>query len=102
MDDLVVILKAKTEFLAISVRDLLEHNNIPAMVRAFRVMNDPETMRGIYESNVGLWGEVLIRRQDAAEANDLINGFLGEFGNALSDEELEAMALAAADPDEAP
>jgi hypothetical protein len=101
--DLVVVYRARNELMANSIRDLLAQEGIPAVLSNFRsIANSPEHNRtNVYGNNFGAWGEVLVQRAQADQAVDLIEGFTTG-GAALSDGELEALALSAESPEAEP
>ena len=98
--DLVAVYRAKNELMANTIRDLLLQDGIGATLQAFRIMNDPENARtNVYGNSFGAWGEVIVNREHANAAIELIQGFLDASDTPLSDEELESLALAAGDPE---
>jgi hypothetical protein len=101
--DLVVVYRAKNELMANTIRDLLVQDNIAAATRAFRIVNSlSSSASNVYGNNFGAWGEVLVDRTQADSAVALIEGFLANSEAPLSDEELEALALAAGSPEAEP
>ncbi|NCO32592.1 MAG: hypothetical protein AUJ92_06160 [Armatimonadetes bacterium CG2_30_59_28] len=62
--------EVENEIEAVALRDHLEANGIPAMVRSTQIpsyVGPPILNRP--------WGEVLVRKEDATQARDLINIF---------------------------
>jgi len=101
--DLVVVYRAKTELMANSIRDLLAQDKIASVLTPFRIMNAPGQSRtNVYGNNFGAWGEVSVERSQADQAVELIQGFLAASATPLSDVELEALALAADNPEQEP
>jgi hypothetical protein len=68
--------KAPDEFMANSVKALLEQEGIPAMVRSFQV----PAYDGIARMMRPNWGEVLVNDEDMGRARELLEGFLAADG----------------------
>ena len=66
------IYKAPDEFMANSVKDLLEQEGIPAMIRSFQV----PAYDGIARMMRPNWGEVLVSETDMDRARELLDSFL--------------------------
>ena len=64
--------KAPDEFMANSVKDLLEQEGIPAMIRSFQV----PAYDGIARMMRPNWGEVLVSETDLDRARELLESFL--------------------------
>jgi len=58
--------------MANTLRDLLEQNGIPAMVRSFQI----PAYDGLARMMRPVWGEVLVEEADLDRAAELIEGFL--------------------------
>ncbi|NPV14251.1 DUF2007 domain-containing protein [candidate division WOR-3 bacterium] len=69
---LIAVYRAENEFMANTIKDLLENNGIPAMIHSFQI----PAYDGIAQVMRPAWGEVLVREEDSAPAKDLIQGFL--------------------------
>jgi len=78
---------APSEFMALTVRDLLRENGIGAMLKSYEVAGFNIDMH----HSGGLWGEVLVEEEDLNRALELIAGFRGTLGE-----------LAEAEPGETP
>jgi hypothetical protein len=64
--------KPADEFMANSVRDLLEQNGIPALIRSFQI----PAYDGLARVMRPVWGEVLVEEEDLSRAKELVDGFL--------------------------
>jgi hypothetical protein len=60
------------ELMANAVRDLLEENGIPAMIRSFQI----PAYDGLARMMRPVWGEVLVEEEDMARAKELLDAFL--------------------------
>ncbi len=71
--------RAPDEFMANSVKDLLEQDGIPAMIHSFQI----PAYDGIAKMMRPDWGEVLVEESDMDRARELLDGFLaaGENGS---------------------
>ena len=73
---LTVVYEADDEYMAVNVRDLLEQDDIPVMIK-------PNVIAG-FNFNLGMggycWGSVLVNDEHAEKARELIAGFLGTLG----------------------
>ncbi|MGQ9678210.1 MAG: putative signal transducing protein [bacterium] len=69
---LLQVYRAENEFMANTIKDLLETNGIPAMIHSFQI----PAYDGIAQVMRPIWGEVLVEEEDAATAKKLIEGFL--------------------------
>jgi len=58
--------------MANSVRDLLEQNGIPALIRSFQI----PAYDGLARVMRPVWGEVLVEEEDLSRAKELVDGFL--------------------------
>jgi hypothetical protein len=66
------VYKPADEFMANSVRDLLEQNGIPALIRSFQI----PAYDGLARVMRPVWGEVLVEEEDLSRAKELVEGFL--------------------------
>ncbi len=66
------VYKPADEFMANSVRDLLEQNGIPALIRSFQI----PAYDGLARVMRPVWGEILVEEEDLARAKELVDGFL--------------------------
>jgi len=71
---LAVVLRPADEFMAQSIKDLLEQNGIPAMVHSFQI----PAYDGIARMMRPSWGEVLVEQENLERAAELVRGFLAE------------------------
>lgn len=69
---LIAVYRAENEFMANTIKDLLENNGIPAMIHSFQI----PAYDGIAQVMRPAWGEVLVREEDSTPAKDIIQGFL--------------------------
>jgi hypothetical protein len=60
------------EFMANTVRDLLEQNGIPAITHSFQI----PAYDGLALMMRPVWGEVMVEAENAERARELIEGFL--------------------------
>ncbi len=60
------------EFMANTLRDLLEQSGIPAMIHSFQI----PAYDGLARVMRPVWGEVLVEEQDWDRAKEVIEGFL--------------------------
>jgi len=67
---------AASEFLALTVRDLLRENGIGAMLKSHEVAGFNLDMH----HSGGMWGEVLVEEEDLNRAQELIGAFRGTLG----------------------
>lgn len=58
--------------MANTLRDLLEQNDVPAMVRSFQI----PAYDGLARMMRPVWGEILVEEADFDRATELIEGFL--------------------------
>jgi hypothetical protein len=70
------IYSAASEFLALTVRDLLRENGIGAMLKSYEIVG---FNLGMHQSG-GMWGEVLVEEEDLNRAQELIGAFRGTLG----------------------
>ena len=69
---LISVYKAHDEFEAISLRDLLEKEDVQAVIRSRQIpMYD-----GIMTMAVGYWGDLLVKEKELEKAKGIIEGFL--------------------------
>ncbi|UCG41803.1 MAG: DUF2007 domain-containing protein [candidate division WOR-3 bacterium] len=73
--------KAPDELMANSVKDLLEQDGIPAMIRSFQV----PAYDGIARMMRPNWGEVLVSETDLDRARELLESFLARGSAACED-----------------
>lgn len=71
---LVAVHRPADEFLAQSLKDLLEQNGIPAMVHSYQI----PAYDGIAQMMRPVWGEVLVEEENLEQAKELVQGFLAE------------------------
>jgi len=70
--ELKVVYKAPSEFMANTIKSLLENEGIDAVIRSHQIaMYDSIAMMMKPE-----WGEVLVRGQDFEEADEIVRDFL--------------------------
>ncbi|MCB1188370.1 DUF2007 domain-containing protein [bacterium] len=69
----VSVFKAPSEFLAMTIRDLLDENGIPCMIRSDEIAGYGFAPRGYF-------GDVLVFAEDEDRALELIGGFRGTLG----------------------
>ncbi len=67
-----VLYRPADEFMANSVKDLLEQNGVPAMVHSFQI----PAYDGIARMMRPCWGEILVEEGDWERAKELVDGFL--------------------------
>jgi len=60
------------EFMAHTLRDLLEQNGVPAMIHSFQI----PAYDGLARVMRPVWGEILVEEADMDKAKELIEGFL--------------------------
>jgi hypothetical protein len=66
------VYKPADEFMANSVRDLLEQHGVPALIRSFQI----PAYDGLARVMRPVWGEVLVEDEDLSRAKELVEGFL--------------------------
>ncbi len=69
---LISVYRAENEFMANTIRDLLEQNGIPAMVRSFQI----PAYDGVAQMMRPVWGEVMVEKEDLERAKEVVEGFL--------------------------
>lgn len=69
---LAVAYRPADEFMAQSIKDLLEQNGIHAMVHSFQI----PAYDGIAQMMRPSWGEILVDERDLERARELVEGFL--------------------------
>lgn len=69
---LVTAYRAPDEFMANTIRDLLDQSGIPALVRSFQI----PAYDGIAQVMRPNWGEVLVEESNLERARELVDGFL--------------------------
>ncbi len=79
---LTVVYKSPDEFMANSVKDLLEQHGIPAMVHSFQI----PAYDGIAKMMRPEWGQVLVEEKDRDRAEEMIREFLSSGGRGAGDE----------------
>jgi len=77
-----VLYRSPDELMANAVRDLLEQNGIPALIRSFQI----PAYDGIARMMRPDWGQVLVEDADLDRATELLDGFLATDGSSGSDE----------------
>lgn len=78
---LIQVYRAENELMANTIKDLLEINGIPAMIHSFQI----PAYDGVAQVMRPIWGEVLVSEEDAANAKELIEGFLATGGQNETD-----------------
>jgi len=68
-----VVYRPADEFLAQSLKDLLEQNGIVSVLRSYQI----PAYDGIARMMRPNWGELLVEESDLEQARDLVDGFLG-------------------------
>lgn len=71
--DKISVYKAPSEFLALTIKDMLDENGIPCMIRTDQVAGYNFTPRGYF-------GDILVYSEDEDKARELIGGFQGTLG----------------------
>ncbi len=71
---LAVVYRPADEFMAQSLKDLLEQNGIPAMVHSYQI----PAYDGIAQMMRPAWGEVLVEEDNLQAAKELVEGFLSQ------------------------
>lgn len=69
----VSVYQAASEFMAITIRDMLDENRIPCMIRSDQTAGYNFTPRAYY-------GDILVFEEDEDRARELIGGFEGTLG----------------------
>jgi hypothetical protein len=72
------VYRPESEFMANTVRDLLEQSGIAAMVHSFQI----PAYDGVALVMRPAWGEVLVMEDDWEKAQELVEGFLAAQGPA--------------------
>lgn len=67
-----MVYRPADELMANCIRDLLEENGIPAMVRSFQI----PAYDGLARVMRSVWGEVLVDEEYMTKAKELIDAFL--------------------------
>jgi hypothetical protein len=70
-EDLVVVYRAPDEYIADIVKGLLVSDNIPVVLESRQVAQ----MDGIMKMGEGYWGDVVVPRDYAARARELIDAY---------------------------
>jgi hypothetical protein len=70
--DLVCVYKPESEFLALSLKALIEKENISVFLRSEQI----PWYGNIMTTAKGYWGKIFVLKKDAPEAKELIEGFL--------------------------
>ena len=66
------VFKPADEFMANTVRDLLEQSGIPALIHSYQI----PAYDGLARVMRPVWGEVLVEEADLERARELVDGFL--------------------------
>ena len=66
------VFKPADEFMANTVRDLLEQSGIPALIHSYQI----PAYDGLARVMRPVWGEVLVEEADLDRARELVDGFL--------------------------
>ncbi|MEZ5338637.1 MAG: DUF2007 domain-containing protein [bacterium] len=69
----VSVFQAVSEFQALTIRDMLDENGLPCMIRSDQTAGYNFTPRAFY-------GEILVFEEDEDRARELIGGFMGTLG----------------------
>ncbi|MCK4860075.1 MAG: DUF2007 domain-containing protein [Candidatus Omnitrophica bacterium] len=75
--DLICTYKPENEFLALSLKALLEKENIFVLLRSEQI----PWYDGIMTTAKGYWGKIFVYEKDASKAGELIKGFLTDKDN---------------------
>ncbi|OYD16000.1 hypothetical protein CH330_03915 [candidate division WOR-3 bacterium JGI_Cruoil_03_51_56] len=75
--NLKVVYYPADEFMANSIKDLLEQNGIPAVIHSFQI----PAYNGIAMMMRPNWGEILVGEPDMGKARELVDGFLAAGNN---------------------
>jgi hypothetical protein len=75
---LTAVYKPADEFMANTVRDLLEQSGIPALIHSYQL----PAYDGIARVMRPAWGEVLVEETDLERARELVRGFLDDAADA--------------------
>ncbi|MGQ9707692.1 MAG: putative signal transducing protein [bacterium] len=67
------VYQAENEFMANTIRDLLEQNGVPALIHSFQI----PAYDGLAQMMRPAWGEVQVEETDLPRAREIIDGFLG-------------------------
>ncbi|MFO7638474.1 MAG: DUF2007 domain-containing protein [bacterium] len=68
--------RAPDELMANAIKDLLEQNGVPAVIRSFQI----PAYDGIAQVMRPSWGDVLVEESNLERARELIDGFLDSDG----------------------
>jgi hypothetical protein len=71
------VYRPDSEFMANTLRDLLEQGGIPAMIHSFQI----PAYDGLARVMRPVWGELLVEEQDWEKAQEVIEGFLAAEGD---------------------
>jgi hypothetical protein len=79
------VFRPESEFMANTVKDLLEQSGIPALIHSFQM----PAYDGLAMVMRPVWGEVLVEENELARAQEVVRGFLvtGEGSEAEPDSE---------------
>jgi hypothetical protein len=66
------VYRAENELMANTIKDLLEQNGIPALIRSFQI----PAYDGLAQVMRPAWGEVQVEEEDLLPAREIIDGFL--------------------------
>lgn len=75
--DLICAYKPESEFLALSLKALLEKENIFVLLRSEQI----PWYDGIMTTAKGYWGKIFVYKKDLLKTEELINGFLTDKSN---------------------
>lgn len=74
---LVAVYEAVDELSALSMRDLLIQNGVPAAIKSKGAIFQ---LLGMVDNNFKAWGEILVEEENVEKALELISGFQGTLG----------------------
>ena len=69
----VSVFQATSEFQALTIRDMLDENRVPCIIRT-------NIIAGFDFSLKGCFGDILVFAEDEDRARELIGGFMGTLG----------------------
>ena len=73
-ENLVVVFRAPDEYVADIVKSLLEGEGIPVVLESRQVAQ----MDGVFKLDVGYWGDVVVQREFADRAREIIEAYQAE------------------------
>jgi len=77
-----ILYKAPDELMANSVKDLLEQEGIPAVIRSFQI----PAYDGIAKMMRPAWGDILVEEESWDRAKEMVDGFLASAEEVPGDE----------------